>query len=967
MRWRNLTALLLGLSVLWSSAVQAQPPLGAFGLAGILDPGAAGYVVPRHAGKPDPRWKAFDWRFVDVPLQNSRMRLFFYSGEEWTARLALPEVRRQIDELSKVFNYQLKKNFSYLLFSSHRNFQQTNVFNITEGVQGVTSTMEPIMAIPYWGQRETFRHISTHEMVHQFEIQKIPQESLQLFPLWFIEGMAEYYSLRGMDRESEYYLRDLAVFPDKSRGHEMPKLLDEGPLNFIGIYKAGQAKLDFFDSEFGAGTSQRILDAVSGTKSGNQSNFPGLLASVLETNVPDLEKRWISYLDRRYKNPAAQLRQDFTSFEEVEMIGEAVDHYEISPDGRILVTRELDILTGASTLQMIDLEHGNRRTKIDEDRKPGSLSFHFMQVPVLAVGNETIAYVAETISGPEIEVRRYARSGDRIKFLDEHRIKLHEHGIQEASSLAINPDEGKLAFVGLDTEGRENAFWIDISKKKVPVPHPLGKVHYSVRELRWTSEGILMASDETDDGRYGIFLLNPETGERQRLRVSETKGTDLVAPDGKTSDLYFQSWSSGSSQIHRITPEGETRLTEVKTALFYPRFRGDKLYFLGFKTGRYHLYRISPDKFLNIKVGAAAEEAASKAAPEVPWTPQLADMPSNEVQRYSSFKWSNLRLDQLGGFLTSGGFGLSVGASDMMRDYSLSTQVFSFGSADQSSASIFLSSQRGRTDWTMGLYYFSLPRVDFSDDGIIRNDYYLHKEGGVSIGARYPFGAFYYGEAILGFARVSRSNYVVPDTTINFQARFPGDDWTLSPTFRLGRDRILYETFTGPISGYGVMLESVFNIYTGGGSLARRYRLDGSYYLRILGPTVLALEGILGIAEGDLVNPFYVSSDDILRAYRFGDVRLIGKYLAATRTELRFPIGLLFKAPVIRGMVGLDYGSVFNATRQAGTNVTSAFSTGFLFNLPPLSIGFVWTKPLRAAPGPIDNSLFHFTLRYLYF
>src|SRR5207245_1842134 len=127
-----------------------------------------------------------------------KTRFYFYQEEQWSARFALAELRSEVEYLKGRYDgYVPSKRFSYLLFNSHREFQQTNVFNITEGVQGITSTQEPTMAIPYWGEASTFRHISTHEMTHQFQVQKIADASNwsatkveEAIPLWYIEGMA---------------------------------------------------------------------------------------------------------------------------------------------------------------------------------------------------------------------------------------------------------------------------------------------------------------------------------------------------------------------------------------------------------------------------------------------------------------------------------------------------------------------------------------------------------------------------------------------------------------------------------------------------------------------------------------------------------------------------------------------------------------------------------------------------------
>jgi hypothetical protein len=445
----------LGLVLIVPRGAGAQ----AIDLASLLDPGASGFVAPRHAGRPDPRWEAFAWKFTDVPLERGRLRLYFYESERWTGRYALPAIRRQIDELAARFNgYRPSRPFTYVLFSTHRGFGQQNLFAVSEGVQGITSTTEPIMSVPYWGEAETFRHISTHEMTHQFQVQKIADLSGSLagaaqsgMPLWFIEGMAENYSLGGMDAESRPYLRDLLLYPDPRRGHEMPKLFEDGPLNFIGVYKVGQAKIDFFETKFGTGSAQRILEAAA--KNRRARSFAAISAEVLGRSADDLQKEWEAYLSFSYGAPAAKLKQELAEADEVPDVGDTIDHYAISPSGELLAYREVDELTGVASIRLMDLRKGGRRWKLWEEDTPGVASLHFMQNPVIALTDGRIAAIVETAAGPEIAWRKLSRGGEGAVG-GEQRVSLHAQGIHEAHSLALSPDGRWAAFVGLASDGR---------------------------------------------------------------------------------------------------------------------------------------------------------------------------------------------------------------------------------------------------------------------------------------------------------------------------------------------------------------------------------------------------------------------------------------------------------------------------------------------------------------------------------
>lgn len=954
-----------------------QPALAqGFGIAGLLNPEGSrlfpqSVIYPRHPGKPDPRWRAFNWQYVDLDVPSAastKFRLFFYDEEDWTARFTLPIITAEIDELAKTFNYTPSRQFNYLLFTSLSQFQQANVFSISEGVQGITSTTEATMAIPYWGEAATFEHISKHEMVHQFQVQKITdftggtgtqegQAVMAQIPLWFIEGMAEYYSLQGVDFETRFFVRDVMLHPDKDKDYEVPKLFSDTPLNFIQVYKLGQARIDFFESTFGKGTSQRILNSAMRRLSRERLLFAAVVAAELGKSVEELETGWSEYLKKVYAADA--LTQNIDEFELVEQTGDTLDYARVSPDGSLIAFREINALTGMTYIRLIDTKDENRKIDVAEDMKPDTLSLFFMQNPTLALSNRIIAYVAATLDGPEIEFRELSRNDKgKLEIGPRRRIKAHLAGLIQVSSLAISPQDNQLAVAALVPKGWNNVYRVSLNDGTFT---QLTEGPYAWRTLSWGEDGILGASDRTSNKKYGIFHVDSATGSVTPLLVSPH---DLAAPEGTRARFVFQSWASGSAQIHLFENGRETQITEVKTGLFHPQWRGDALFALGFKSGRYHVYNIARGKLLS-KPGLAGPPL-----PAQPWVPVLADFDRVDgPHEYRPFKSTKARIDDLVAFYGSGGVGGLAGVmSDLMRDYTISGEFAALGGLRYSNASVFLGSSRGRTSWITGGYHTTQPRLDsiIADDDTVRS--YVHREVGALGAVQYPLGPFSYVDTELRLAAVNRFDFNDPTRESEWQSKNPGLEFLAAPMLRLGYDRIQYEPYAGPLKGYGLLLESDTSFFPQRESITQRFRLDGAYYIQAVGRTVIALQALAGAAfGGNFKNPFFVSSDDILRAYPFGDERLQGNYVTAGKAEIRFPIGTFFGAPPIRGILGYDYGSIFTRKANIERNIASSWSAGLSFNLPPLGLSFIFAQPLRTAPGPeIDGPVFHFLFRYLY-
>ncbi len=971
------------------------------GLGGVLNPEGSRLfpqiiVYPRHPGKPDPRWTEFQWKFLDLDSKGAKFRLFFYDGEEWITEFVIPLIKEQISSLIEEFEYVPTSKFSYLLLGSRREFQQINIFNISEGVQGITSTIDRTMAIPYWGEVDTFKHISKHELTHQMQIQKFTDLShsnaltaMSQVPLWFIEGMAEYYSQNGMDPESRQYLRDLLLYPKPENDYSLPNLFDPGQMNFIGIYKIGQAKIDFFETEFGPGTSQKIL-ATGAEKMGEyRARFVKVVSDLVKLSPEQLETKWRDYLYKTYRHESDRLRQSMNEFEEIPEVGETLDLFSISPDGSLLATREIDPSTGVTSIYLRSFSNLKKKTQVIHDRQPGALSLFFMQIPTLTLSNQKIAYIVSTIEGPELELQTIVRNNDgSFDLTNKQRFSLFTNQLSEAHSPAISPDGNSVALVGLSLKGWENVYTIDLSATSDTILKPLTNEYFSWKNLSWESDGIYCTSNKTSDQKYNLRVLHPEVGSEDAQALYPSPNDQLFPSSGspsassasnsakktstpETHSIYFQSWSNGTSQIHQIREEEDIPLTEAKVGFTNPQYRQHQIYALGFKSGRYHLYKIPEEKFLN-RTGANklySSPAKTVGRTAEPWRPELFPLPTSDVKKYTPFLTSGgTRIDNLGAFFSTGAVGgITLTVSDLMRDYTLSGQFAYIGQLGLSNTFLLFGSQRGRSTWDLGGYHVLQPRLDniFSTDTLIRT--YVQRETGFVAALQYPLGAFNFIDLAVRLARVNRTDFNDSSLLAQWNAINPGAEFLVAPIFRFGFDRIIYEAFAGPLEGYGFMAESETNYYPSPTSLNERVRLDFSYYFNIFSNTVIQLQALAGGSwGGTFKNGFLISSDDILRAYAPFDPRLFGNFFLASKVELRYPIGAFFKLPILRGILSYDYGSVFARPERLGSNITSSWAWGLNLSLPPLSVTFLFAYPMRTAILPVEGPTFHFLLRYLY-
>src|SRR5437870_886022 len=114
----------------------------------------ANVVEPQTAGQNAVRWDRFEWKFVDLLQDEEKgagIRLYYYADEKDVAERAAAAIIEQYEHLSEVFDFKPKEKIPYVLYNSHQELEETNLFQIGEGTLGVTSPLDLRMTASYWG------------------------------------------------------------------------------------------------------------------------------------------------------------------------------------------------------------------------------------------------------------------------------------------------------------------------------------------------------------------------------------------------------------------------------------------------------------------------------------------------------------------------------------------------------------------------------------------------------------------------------------------------------------------------------------------------------------------------------------------------------------------------------------------------------------------------------------------------
>jgi hypothetical protein len=932
------------------------------------------YVLPERAGQNQVAWYDFRWRRLDLPAPGGGpggIRLYYYDSARDQARRALPAIRSAYARLVDQFHFNPPRRIPFILYGTPREFQTTNVFRVTESVLGVTSPEDLRMTVPYFGDHARFVEVVTHEMVHQFTIQKLLAETgrselaspIQFLPLWFIEGIAEYYTKGGLDGETDQFLRDLVLNPDARRRYEVLPFAEDRVRGYIATYKLGQARIAFIAESYGAEKVQSFLEnayLIGETARGDPvpggRGFAALVQRVLGEPIEQVDERWRAWLKRRYYAEYLRTPQDLADVREVRGLPAEPEAFEVSPDGTLVLARTIDREHGRARVHLFEARRPGRAILLASDGSPGVESLHPVDYGVLAIGEGLVGFSAQSGAGDVFTLftwKRTTRADGKpgpIRLGPGRPLELRPPGggtFVQVAYPTFSPDGRELAFAGVARDGRQDVYVAPIAGGTA---RRLTDDPYTEKDLAWGRDGIYCASDATDHGRHDLFRIDPATGARTRLTTAPSE--DRHPRPQADGSVLFSSDAAGKPDLYRLAGGRTRRLTDFPPGLAAPAPapEGRGVFASTFHGGRFRIVEVPP--------------AALLQAPEVPVAPPAGEaLPIPEVdlpedapayQPYALRNWS-----PEGGFVYAGGASggyAGRGAvlfADYLRDRLFFLDVAVWGSFDFTQALALFEDRSRRTAWSVGAFHFRQEQIDGLDPSLL----YDQREFGAMGALRYPLDRFRRVEADLTLGAVQRECLTdFAGSTVVFcdgitSPRAPGDPWqdtedweegnaglnfVASASVRFGRDTLRYDLATGPLSGTSFLAEAGGSYIPSKAAMTGFFRLDAQRFWQIAGRANLMLRAALGTSFSPggrseaWERVWWIVPSDNLRGYYPGDDAFLqGRHYYVANAELQVPLGpilRLFIFDYVEGVAALDFGAVFNRY-ESGRDPGASFVT----------------------------------------
>ncbi len=732
------------------------------------------------------QYKTFKFKI----LYTEHFAIYFYPEEDEAVNDVARMAERWYYRLSKLFNHDFRRRNPIILYAGDTDFQQTNVINelIGEGVGGVTEGMKNRVVIPLSTSYRDIDHVLGHELVHafQYNIDRGTSSigdvtSLESTPLWFVEGMAEYLSLGGVDAQTAMWMRD-AVLRNK-----LPSLEDLEDTSEYFPYRWGQALWAYIGGRWGDDVIPRLYRLSLG------GNVSSTISRVLKISSKELIKQWHEDLRATY-NPLMKNRDLPEKMCRNLCITSDINvSPSLSPDGKtVAFLSQRDVFT-------IDLFLANTRNgKVFRKLASQERDSHF----------DALRFIDSSGSwspdGKKFAFIVYAEGYNRIAIFNTRDGSISQE-IRDKSLAAMynpawSPDGKYIAFTGL-REGMTDLYLYSFADKSI---RRLTNDRNADLHPAWSpdSRTIAFISDRgprTNFSRleYGpmqVSLFNLASGDIRILTLFAFSDhtNPQFSPDG--SSLYFLASPQGFPDIFRVSlndnrlfqvtslATGVSGITPLSPAFTVSPGNGIIVYST-YRNSDYNLMEHIPDQSEDKPVGRdgdpvppGAQLPPLEAYKESPIYAYLGD-PDTGLVTVTDFKVADyrpsLQLDYIGlpsiG-LTSDQFGTQLGGgigalfSDMLGNHVLGVDAILSGSLKDLGGQVYYIDQRRRTNWGISAsripYISSYISAQDNTDGSLQITQETYKEYVTHLtwNVQHPFSTFRRVNFNTGLMRIDYSN-----------------------------------------------------------------------------------------------------------------------------------------------------------------------------------------------------------------
>lgn len=855
-------------------------------------------------GRNKVQYDKFNWKI----LKTEHFNIYYYDDFTEIAEIGAKFAEQAFDEHKVKFNHYVTNKIPLIFYNTHTHFQQTNTIPgfLPEGIGGFFEFMKGRVVIPYLGNLAQFKHVIRHELVHVFMMNKIYNvlndhrvSTDRMPPLWFIEGLAEYWS-NEWDTQGEMVMRDVVL-----NGN----FVSLANIDYLGgylVYKEGQDFFRFISKNYG---EDKILTMMENFWRFNK--FSDVIEFSLGEKILEIDNKWIYETRQKY---FPLYKENYPHFIKSKKITD--EGFNFGP--RFFKRgdkKEIYFIgnhNGYTSLMKMNYspdsnEYVKPETIIEGERDAVFEAFHLLENTIALSDKGLIAFVTKNQATDVLHI--YSIEDDEVintlRFDNLIRIKAPN----------FSSDGNQLIFSATDTKGFSDLYVFDFLKNKLT---RMTNDYYEDIDPIFNEDAskIIFSSDRTDGlfkQKYNLFEYDITSKEISYItNVGANISTPHFSPDYK--ELYFSCDYSGVYNIWKIPylenkAAGMTQVTNFITSVYDFSFvDSHTLVTSAFENLSFQFYSLDLNKKMNEKyVAFAFSDIGSKWSVERIQLNSEVDRLKYENEYTLDYAVSQLITDPVYG--TRGGALLTL--SDMLGDdryifYIYNTAEVQSEILQNFNVAVSRVSLKERSNYGYGVFNYAGRRYDIRES----DEFFYERVFGGYISLFYPFSTFDRLEAELD---VANSDKELESKLIRRKSLL------VTNTLSYVHDNSLW-AFTGPIDG------SRFRILLGYTSDIKfsnvnyfSFIADYRKYFRLGLRSSLATRAAIFINEGKEARRYFAGGSWDLRGWNRWSIR--GEKLWLTSVELRFPLVDQFSLNFpflglslsqIRGALFFDAGSAWD-------------------------------------------------------
>lgn len=720
---------------------------------------AQGFYIPYY-GKNRVLYENFKWK----SYATDHFRIYFYAEGDHVLKNVAEVAESAYQKIRQLLKHELAEPVPIIYYTTVTDFEQSNVFQVSEGVLGVA---EPVLhRIGVHGDMplDELQYLVEHELTHVFEFDILwgsPGRAIYAVnqpPLWIFEGLSE-YTTQNWSSWSELILRD-AVLNDR-----IPELTESGDLysrHFFPrpiAYDFGHAIYEFLEHKYGRSS---IMEFWQSMKNSPLIGKRDPIKKTFNMSHKEFNYEFKKFLRERYKDfllrenpedysitlgPEFPVNPYFFSFS-----------HAISPSGDIIAAITYNLKDYEADIVLISAKDGSIIKNIT---KGYTTRYEYIKYEIDFSKGKDIAWSPD---GDTIVF--FARDGQKhsLFLVDAFRgdtIKKIRIPFDQPSGPAFFPDGKALLFTAFE-RGVHDVFKVDLSSdesvnltgddlfEKAPAISPDAK--YLAYSLRVDT--------------YDKLFLSPLDNLKEKTQLTFGKG-NTIAPhfssDGK--EIYFAGDMRGAFNIYSLNLEsGELkRYSDVRTGNFFPvphPTHPNKIFFSSFNKSSFQIFSAEmegiPEKTI-LFADAEPQEEFRRFEPIL-----TLDINKEKIEPYKGmgklYLTSRPPIDAI--VSTDGSIygGSAISLSDIFGDhnfYAMAYQVQSFRSYYFAYLNLKKRFQYMASAFQYTLYYY--PPYYYYDPSFYYYDYLTYRDAiatrkisGINLSGYYPFSRYYRAEAGLG-------------------------------------------------------------------------------------------------------------------------------------------------------------------------------------------------------------------------